>query len=438
MPPLSEQDARAILERVIKLSKADACEANLNANSGGNLRYARNTVTTAGASTNRSLVVQSSFGRRAGAATINQFDDAALERVVRESEELARLAPEDPEFMPPLPQQTYLPTTAFFDSTAQITPEYRAAAAESSIGGARSKECTAAGFIQDGSSWSAMMNSKGLFAYHRETGVNYSTTIRSNDGTGSGYVTRDYNDVSRLDVAATSQIALDKAVASRNPRAIEPGKYTVILEPEASVELIQDMAFSMDARSADEGRSFLTAPGGKTRVGQKLLDERITITSDPANPDVPTSPWAGDGRAFERTRWIDKGVVSNLSYSRYWAQKQNKPATVFPANLIMEGGTASLEDLVRDTARGVLVTRTWYIRFVDPQTLLLTGLTRDGTFYVENGQIRYAVKNFRFNMSPVMMLNNVEALGRPMRVRGCLIPPMRVRDFEFSSLSDAV
>jgi predicted Zn-dependent protease len=251
-------------------------------------------------------------------------------------------------------------------------------------------------------------------------------------------VTRDYNDVAKLDPAKVSGIALEKAVASRNARAIEPGKYTVILEPEASVELIQDMMFSMAARQADEGRSFLSAPGGGTKLGQKLVDERVTIYSDPANPEVPTSAWGGDGRPFVRMPWIEKGVVKNMFYSRFWAQKQGKEATPAPPNLIMEGGDASLEQLIRETTRGILLTRTWYIRFVDPQTLLLTGLTRDGTFYVENGEIKHAIKNLRFNESPVIMLNNIDALGKPERVRGNLIPPMRVRDFTFTSLSDAV
>jgi predicted Zn-dependent protease len=438
MPGFTEAEARAILEKALRLSKAESCEANLSASAGGNIRFARNTVTTSGAASDRALVVQSNFGKRSGTATINQLDDASIERVVRRSEDLARLAPEDPEFMPPLAQQQYVETRAYFDSTAAISPEYRAQAAAESLASARDRECTTAGFLQDGANWSAMMNSAGLFAYHRQTGVNYSATVRTNDGTGSGYVTRDYNDVSQLDAAATTRIALEKAVASRNARAIEPGRYTVILEPEASVELIQDMVYSMDARSADEGRSFMAAAGGKTRLGQKLVHERVTIYSDPANAEVPTAPWLGDGRAFQRTPWFEKGVVKNLFYSRYWADKQGREATPPPANIIMEGGSASLEDLIRDTARGILLTRTWYIRFVDPQTLLLTGLTRDGTFYVENGQIRYAVKNFRWNDSPVIMLNNVDALGKPMRVRGCLIPPMRVRDFEFSSLSDAV
>ena len=168
------------------------------------------------------------------------------------------------------------------------------------------------------------------------------------------------------------------------------------------------------------------------------MDERVTIYSDPAHPEVPSTPWSFDGLPRKRTTWIDKGVVRNLSYSRFWAQKQGKEPLPGPANIIMEGGTESLEDLIRGTQRGILLTRTWYIRFVDPQTVLLTGLTRDGTFYVENGRILHAVKNFRFNESPVIMLNNVDALGRPERIRGNMIPPMRIRDFTFTSLSDAV
>ena len=162
MPPLSEQEARAILEKALKLSKAESCEANLSVSAGGNIRFARSTVTTAGAASDRALVVQSNFGQRSGTATINQLDDASIERVVRRSEELARLAPADPEFMPPLPQQQYVETKAFFDSTAAISPEYRAQAAAQSLAAARDRDCSTAGFLQDGASWSAMMNSAGL------------------------------------------------------------------------------------------------------------------------------------------------------------------------------------------------------------------------------------------------------------------------------------
>jgi predicted Zn-dependent protease len=443
MAPFNSDQARALMQKALSYSKADACEVNLDANRGGNIRFARNTVSTAGATDDMTLVVQSNFGQRSGTTTLNEFDDVSIEKAVRRSEELARLAPEDDEFMPPLPQQPYTPTNAYFDATANVQPEYRTTVAERSMGPAKAKDCTAAGFLQDNAGWHAMMNTAGLFAYHRETSANFTVTVRTNDGTGSGYALRSANDVSKFDPVAASQIALEKAAASRDAKAIEPGKYTVILEPEAAAGLLQFLLFNLNARNADEGRSFLAKAGGGTKLGEKIVDDRVHLYSDPACADLPTSPWNGDGRAFERTDWIAGGVVKNLFYSRYWAKQKNVKATPAPPNLILEGGTATSEQLIRDTARGVLVTRTWYIRSVDPQTLLLTGLTRDGTFYIENGQIKHAVKNFRFNESPVIMLNNIDALGKQQVVAGefgtpSLVPVMRVRDFTFSSLSDAV
>ena len=444
MAPLTPEQARTLMEKALRQSKADACEVNLNANSGGNIRYARNSVSTAGWTEDLQMVVQSNYGKRSGTVTINEFDDATIARAVRRSEELARLAPEDEEFMPPMGAQQYVATQAFFDNVANITPEYRLQVAANSITPAKAKECTAAGFLQDGAQWQAMMNSAGLFAYHRQTGATFSVTVRADDGTGSGYATREANDLARFDPDSASRIAIEKAAASRQAQAIEPGKYTVILEPEAGINLIANLIFNLNARNADEGRSFMAKAGGGTKVGEKLVDERVHIWSDPAHPDIPTSPWQGDGRPNERTDWIAGGVAKNMFYSRYWAQKQGVKALPFPANLIMDGGTATTEEMIRDTSRGVLVTRTWYIRSVDPQTLLVTGLTRDGTFYIENGQIKHAIKNFRFNESPVIMLNNLDALGRQQRVSGSdagitsLMPVMRIRDFTFTSLSDAV
>lgn len=160
--------------------------------------------------------------------------------------------------------------------------------------------------------------------------------------------------------------------------------------------------------------------------------------TDPLNSEVPAGTWNGEGQALKKMNILENGVVKKLFYSRFWADKQGVAPVPFPANGIMEGGDASIEDLIKDTKKGVLVTRLWYIRTVDPQTLLYTGLTRDGTFYIENGKIKYPVKNFRFNESPVIMLNNLEALGKPTRVGGNLVPPIKVRDFTFTSLSDAI
>jgi predicted Zn-dependent protease len=441
----TQDEVKQILTKVIGFNKADGCEATLNGANGGNIRYARNSVSTAGENSDVSLGVRSYFGKKSGTATINEFDDASLEKVVRRAEELAQLAPENPEFVDPLGPQTYGESKTFFDSTAKITPEYRAQAAANSINPAAARNVTAAGYLEDSAGFRALMNTKGLFAYNPETSVTFTVTMRTANGTGSGWATRDFNDVDKLDTAEASKIAIDKALQSQDAKAIEPGKYTVILEPAASAELLRNMLFGMNARQADEGRSFMAKKGGGTKLGEKVMDEHVTIYSDPFNLEVPASPWAGDGQVRKKMDIIKDGVVKNLFYDRYWASKQNVAPVPFPGNAIMEGGNASLEDLIRDTKRGVLVTRFWYIRSVDPQTQLYTGLTRDATFFIENGKIKHPIKNFRFNESPVIMLNNLEALGKQVRVSvdgggggSFLIPYMKVRDFTFSSLSDAV
>ena len=434
----TQDEARAILEKALSFSQADTCEINLNGSNSGNIRYARNTVSTSGHSSNQTLVVQSSFGKRSGTATVDELDDASLERTVRRAEELARLSPENPEFMEPLGPQEYDESPNYVEATANITPEYRAQVAQSSIDPAAAEDVTAAGYFTDSEGFSAMINSKGLFAYNRDTNMNFTVTMRTNDGTGSGWVSRDFNDVTKFDSGAASRVAIDKAVMSREAKAIEPGKYTVILEPAAANDLLQNMFSAFSARSADEGRNFMSAKEGGNKIGQKVVDERVTIWSDPQHPEVPTGTWNGAGQPLKKTMWIENGVVKNLAYDRYWAEQKGVEPVPFPNNGIMAGGDASLEDLIKSTSKGVLVTRLWYIRSVDPQTLLYTGLTRDGTFYIENGKIKHPIKNFRFNESPIIMLNNLETLGQQVRIDGNLIPYMKIRDFTFTSLSDAV
>ncbi len=441
---LTEAEAKALLEKVIKFSRADECVVSLQGGVRGNIRYARNEVSTSGNLTNKNLVVQSAFGKKVGVATIDEFDDASLEKVVRRAEELARLAPENPEYMGVLEPQQYVKSSGYFESTAKITPEIRAEAVAKSLALSDKSQLTSAGYLENSSGFSAMMNSKGLFAYYPSSQVNFSLTVRTDDGTGSGYVIRGYNDFSKLDTEAATRIAVQKARGSVGAKALEPGKYTVILEPTAASVLLENLYFDMDARSADEGRSSFSKPGGKTRLGEKIVDERVTIYSDPTHPELPSSPWSGDGQPQNRVSWIEKGVVKNLSYSRYWAQQKGVKPLPFPGNMIMEGGTATLEEMIKSTKKGILVTKLWYIRQVDPQTLLLTGLTRDGTFYIEDGKIKHPVKNFRFNESPIIMLNNLETLGKPERVvstesdQSYMVPPMKIREFTFSSLSDAV
>ena len=433
----TKEEARKIMEKAMSFSTADACEINLSGSESGNIRYARNSVSTSGHRSNQTLVVQSNFGKRSGTATIDEFDDESLKRVVARAEELAKLSPENPEFLPPLGPQTYDRAVTFVQATADITPEYRAEVANSSIEPAVAKDVTAAGFLNDSAGFEAMINSNGLFAYNKATNTDFTVTMRTNDGTGSGWVTRDYNDITKFNAAEASKVAIDKAVLSKEAKAIEPGKYTVILEPSAALGLLDGIGRAIDARQADEGRSFMSKEGG-TKMGEKIVDERVNIWSDPLNTEVPTSTWNGAGQPLKKMTWIENGVVKNLAYSRYWAEQKGVEPVPYPSNFIMAGGDASLEDLIKSTKKGILVTRLWYIRSVDPQTLLFTGLTRDGTFYIENGAIKHPVKNFRFNESPIIMLNNLETLGKQVRVDGNLIPYMKVRDFTFTSLSDAV
>jgi len=443
MSLLNKEEAQALLKKVLGYSKADECEVSLNGRESGNIRYAINAVSTAGDISTLSLAVVSVFGKKAGTTTIDEFDDAALERVVRRSEELAQLAPANPEYMPMLGPQTFKEAITFNADTAAITPDNRAELVAKSLAVTKQDNLNAAGFLENSTAFSAVMNSKGLFAYDTSTDVTFSVTTRNQEGTASGYAARGFTDVKKLDTYSATKYAANKALTSVGAKAIEPGKYTVILEPVAATYMLENM-FRFDARSAEEGRSFLSKKGGGTRLGEQLLDPKVTIYSDPFNEELPASTWNGDGLPNERTTWIDKGVVKNLSYSRYWADKKGVPPLPGPSNIIMEGGDATIEDMIKSTERGILVSRLWYIRMVDPQSLLLTGLTRDGLFYIENGKIKFPIKNFRFNESPIIMLNNVDALGKPERsisvesYRSYLIPPMKLRDFTFSSLSDAV
>ncbi|MGI4886847.1 MAG: TldD/PmbA family protein [Janthinobacterium lividum] len=441
MPILSQPDAQALLKQVLGYSTADECEASLNGRTSGNIRYARNGVSTAGAQDTVSLAVEARFGKRSGVATCNEFDEATLRRCVQRAEEIARLAPESPEYVPLLGPQTYLqPPSA---APTVLSPAARAQAAADSINLCAAKNLTAAGFLDGGTSFRALRNNKGLDAYQQSTNTDFSVTVRTADGRGSGYAIADVTDAAKLNAKALTQRAADKAAGSLNAKAIEPGKYTVILEPAAlmagdDLSLLGGLLYGLDARSADEGRSFLTKKGGGNRKGEKLFDDKVTIYSDPMNAEVPGNAFDGDGLPTQRMSWVEKGVVKNMLYSRYWAQKNNVPATPFPSGFIMSGGTQSTAELIKGTAKGILITRLWYIREVDPQTLLYTGLTRDGTFYIENGAIKFPIKNMRFNESPIIMLNNLEAIGRPQRLAGCLVPPLKIRDFTFTSLSDAV
>ena len=445
---LTRDEAQALVERTVKLATADAVRVSVSSSHTANLRFAANQVSTAGAVNDASLTVQAAFGARHAATQTNDFSDEGLRRAVQAAEALARLAPEDPESMPELGPQQYATVDAWFESTATLSAGDRARAALTALEPARAAgDLAAAGFLVTSASQAAVGNNAGLFAYHRATSANYTLTVRTADGTGSGWAGADHPDWTQLDVAAVARRAMEKARRSRNPVAVEPGRYTVILEPQAVADLVQLIGFYADARSADEGRSPFSKTGGGNKIGERIVNTQVTLLSDPQDAQLLAQPWDGEGFPIGRQVWIENGVLKQLTYSRFWAKKQGRAATGFPSSMKMSGGTASLDEMIRSTPRGILVTRLWYLREVDPRTILYTGLTRDGTFLIENGKVTRAVKNLRFNESPVFLLNNLEAMSRPMRVSAqesgqaggaVVVPAVKARDFTFTSLSDAI
>lgn len=444
MTILTQEQTKRICDRVMSLSKADECIVSIGGKRAGNIRFARNAVSTAGLTDDTTLSVRVAFGKRQGTASINEFDDKSLERVVRRAEELARLAPENPEFMPAVSKAEFRASNTFVQKTADIDPEIRAQAAAYSIEACRKKGLVAAGFLLDTTSFETIANSNGVFGHQALTSLDFTCTIRTEDGRGSGWVKRSARDLARFDPREAADVAIEKALRSVDAKALEPGRYTVVLEPAATSDLLAFMFNGFDARRADEGRSFLSKAGGKNRLGDKLFDEKVNIWTDPWNPDVPVLPWDNDMRARERVSLIKDGRVAAMDYSQYWARQKGARSIGSPGNFIMAGTDKTTAELVANTKKGVLVTRTWYIRMVDPQSVALTGLTRDGTFYIENGKIKHPIKNFRFNESPVTLLNNIEEIGKPVVIGGdegpdpMVIPSMKVRDFNFTSLSDAV
>ena len=437
--------AQELIDKIVKMSKADGITVTIDSGYQADLRFAANQMSTSGGVTRSQIVVDSAFGKRHAAATTNDVSDDSLRRTVEQSETLAKLSPEDPETMPPLGPQTYAPVSGFVDSTADVTPEERARAALTALEPARKAgDLKAAGFIIVNAGADAIGNRNGMFAYNRSTTANYTLTVRTNDGTGSAWVGAEHPDWNRLDFSTLSAHAIEKARLSRNPVAIEPGRYTVVFEPQAVGDLIQLMEFYLGARESDEGRSPFTKAGGGNKIGEKIVDSRVTILSDPQDAALLSQPYDGEGLPLNRQVWVENGVLKQLYYTRFWAQKQSKQPTGFPSSFKMQGGTTSIDDMIKSTARGILVTRLWYLREVDPRTILYTGLTRDGTFLIENGKITKAVKNFRFNDSPLFMLNNLEAIGPAVRIGGTeaggavVMPPIKAKDFTFTSLSDAV
>ena len=443
---LGNTELQSLSELVLGFSAADHCRVSIDSGWKGYTRVATNKVTSAGGSEETTINITSVFGKRVASVQTNRLDEESLRAAVRRSEDMARLAPEDPEYLPELGPQTIQPVSAYYESTGELDPLTRAEAAAIAIQEAQAANQIAASFTDVIAGTEALATSNGFYSSHASTGIAYTLTSRSPDGRKSGWAGDEANNWDNIE---SDRVAADAVRKCRDWRktALEPGEYTAILEPTAVGMLMSRMTSAFDQRLADEGRSFFSKPGGSNLIGERLFDDKISIFSDPAYIDAETAPFNSLGQPINRQQWVDSGRLMNLSRSRFWAAQNNQQALPSASNLIMAGGNSSLEQMIASTRRGVLITRFWYIRGLNPRTISYTGLTRDGTFLIENGRITRPVTNFRFNQSLVDMLRNVEMLGQSVRVAASesssvstpiVVPAMKVSKFNLSSVSDAI
>ncbi len=444
---LNADDARALTDRVLNLSRANNARVTVRSGRRTFVRCADNRITTAGGSTDVSVNIMSVFGQRVASVSTNRIEEDALAQAVRRCEELARLAPENPEYLAELEPQQYQQVNGYHAGTGEVSSETLAAAAALEIRAAQGADAIAAGYIDVRAGSRAIATSNGLFAYHPSTGVASTLTVRTPDGSSSGWAGDEAGDWDNIETERIAADAVRKCQEWRGKTDLAPGRYEVVLEPTAAGMLMARMTGAFNARRADEGRSFFSKPDGGNRIGERLFDRQLTIRSNPALPDAETAPFTGEGLPRSTETWVENGVLRNLAYSRFWANRQGTDPRSGPANIIMSGGSASVDDMIRSTRRGVLITRFWYIRGLNPRTLAYTGLTRDGTFLIENGRISQPVNNFRFNQSLVDMLSNIQMLGRPTRVAAgenssvgtpMVVPAMKVSNFHLASVSDAI
>jgi len=437
---MNKEEVQVIIGKALARSRAEHCEVMLVGASQASTRFSNNAITQNAAKSDATLEVLSAFGQKKGKASTNDFRDSGIASCVAKAEEIAKTSEPDTEYLPPVGPQTYKEGQAYYPATEGFTPEERARAVRESCGLCEKAGLNLAGSFANDASFYAAGNSRGLSAFHRISESRYISTVLTGDS--SGWAESVSNDVAQVESLAATGIAKQKAEAAKNPVAVEPKKYTVILEPAAVVEMLLFMIFAMDAKAAHEGRS-----GFSGKEGQEVASPLITFRNQPDHPCCPGAPFYGggwdwlfrvsNGMAVPSTTWIEKGVLKTLMYSRFWAEKTGHAFTGMPTNLILQGGDASPEEMIAAVDSGLLVTRFWYIRYVDPMTLLFTGMTRDGLFKIEKGKVVHGVKNMRFNESPLAMLKNTMMVGKPSRTgmggMPSLIPPLLVKDFTFTS-----
>ncbi|MBL8953576.1 MAG: TldD/PmbA family protein [Myxococcaceae bacterium] len=441
-PKAAAGTVSALLREVQKLDQKAEARASVFSARAGNTRFARNEVTTSAETDEAEVSLFVQLGRRSAVATTNQLEPEALRALAARTFALARIAPEDPEAMPVLGPVTPLPGAASFDAAAvKLDAAARAEMARVSIAAAKKRDLVIAGFAEHVNGTQALATTAGLNVQNTVSVVGLSMTARTADGSGSGWSSGSARGPSAIDAAKLAEVACEKAALSKAPKKLEPGRYTVLLEPAAAATMLRWLVEALDARSADEGRSFFSKKGGGSRLGEKLFNERITLSSNPAATE--TAGWTVDpeGLALPPITWVENGVVKALQRSRFWAQKTGAKPTGEYGGYSLKAGSETFDAMLSGIERGVLITRFWYTNSVDPQTMTITGLTRDGTFLIEKGQLVGAVNNFRFNQSVAQALANCDALSVDAPTVGSpenRCPAMRTHEFNLATVSEAV
>lgn len=430
----------------------------------GNIRYARNRVSTTGDTRENDVIVIRDIQGAIGEVHCSHVDDIGLEAAIRRCERIVLmgeetgdrrfrehfipkgdLSPTDPFKSLIQTIEPYSKPDIFSDRTYSLRARERVSVIEPLIQSAKKNNVMAAGYIEVSAQGRAVMDTWGRSLYYPYTTAQFSVTVRNPVGTGSGWAGVDFADWSRIDPVTLSEIATDKCLRSQNPVAVEPGRYTAVLEPQAVADIFSPVVGYLDRQRAEQGAGpYAGIQQGMSKIGLQLLDPRITVSSDPMDPDLGYPPFDRYGNVYHAVKWFEKGVLKELSYYRPYGIKLLGQNSGLPnsGSYRMSGGDSTIEDMISGTRRGLLVTRFHGMTIIDESSLLYNAYTRDGLWLIEAGKITKAVKNFRITESPLFIFNNLEALGKAVRVfrpgAPTVVPPAKVRDFSFTSLSEAI
>ncbi len=456
---IDQSKAQKLFDKIRKYSTVTEIEVIFSSTDHSLTRFANNTIHQNVSELNEVASIRVAFDGKTARASTNRFDDESLKRAVLAAETMARVLESDPDRLPlAMPEEAKggMAPSRWFENTAAITPADRADAVGKIVAVAKKNKLVTAGIYSSSSFAETIINSNGLTANHRQTSAEVSITMLADDS--SGWQKANSPDVAKLDPVRLGEIAAEKAARSRKPQELPPGKYTVILEPAAVLDVVGFMFWDFGGQAILDQRSFLN-----NRIGTKLFGDNITIIDDVAHPLQSNAPFDGEGVRRSRVSLVENGVIKRLVYARSTAEKMRKSEYAekvgeiavtghgfplpnemgeMPSNIVFvtPGGEQTVEQMIAGTERGILITRLWYIREVDPYQKILTGMTRDGTFVVENGKIKAGIRNFRFNQSLIEMLNHVEAMGKPVRASGeesfdMVVPAMKVSDFNFTEVT---